>query len=168
MHQGSKIPFRQLQDGRRWRHVSARQKEWTQVLAAGLPVSRQVQDLGPGVYPQISLKDAREKRRQSKLHLDNNLDPSEVRKEEKLAMQVADFEAVARRSSGSNPGSKHNIDRDYPMFCPLYLIQIIVPDSHKEFGLRGFLWASGSVSRRSSIYRITRFSVLCLLSLIKI
>ena len=53
--------------------------------------------LALGVYPQISLKDAREKRRQAKLHLDDNRDPSEVRKEEKQAKQIDDFEAIARQ-----------------------------------------------------------------------
>ncbi len=53
--------------------------------------------LALGVYPQISLKDAREKRRQAKLHLDDNRDPSEVRKEEKQAKHTDDFEAVARQ-----------------------------------------------------------------------
>ena len=53
--------------------------------------------LALGVYPQISLKDAREKCRQAKLHLDDNRDPSEVRKEEKQAKQIDDFEAVARQ-----------------------------------------------------------------------
>ena len=53
--------------------------------------------LALGVYPQVSLRDAREKRRQARIHLDNNRDPGEVRKEEKRAMQVEDFESVARQ-----------------------------------------------------------------------
>ncbi len=53
--------------------------------------------LALGVYPEVSLKDAREKRRQAKIHLDNNQDPGEVRKEEKQAKQIDDFEAVARQ-----------------------------------------------------------------------
>ena len=53
--------------------------------------------LALGVYPQVSLKKAREKQRRARMHLENDRSPSEVRKEEKRAMQVDDFEAVARR-----------------------------------------------------------------------
>ncbi len=53
--------------------------------------------LALGVYPVVSLKDAREKRRIAKLHLEDNRDPSEVRKEEKQAQQIDDFEAIARQ-----------------------------------------------------------------------
>ena len=53
--------------------------------------------LALGVYPTVSLKEAREKRRIARIHLENGRDPSEVRKEEKRAMQVDDFEAVARQ-----------------------------------------------------------------------
>ncbi len=53
--------------------------------------------LALGVYPEVSLKDAREKRRQAKLHLDDNRDPNEVHKEKKQAKQTDDFEAVARQ-----------------------------------------------------------------------
>ena len=53
--------------------------------------------LALGIYPTVSLKDAREKRREAKIHLENDRNPSEIRKEEKLAMQVDDFEAVARQ-----------------------------------------------------------------------
>ncbi len=52
--------------------------------------------LALGIYPTVSLKDAREKRREAKIHLENDRNPSEIRKEEKLAMQVDDFEAVNR------------------------------------------------------------------------
>ena len=47
------------------------------------------------VYPEISLKDAREKRRQARLQLEKGRDPAGIRKEEKLARQVDEFEAVA-------------------------------------------------------------------------
>lgn len=53
--------------------------------------------LALGVYPEISLKDAREKRRQARLQLEKGRDPAEIRKEEKLARQVDEFEAVARQ-----------------------------------------------------------------------
>ncbi|MDE0411646.1 MAG: tyrosine-type recombinase/integrase [Gammaproteobacteria bacterium] len=53
--------------------------------------------LALGVYPDVSLKDAREKRRQARLQLEKGRDPGEVRKEEKQARQVDDFEAVARQ-----------------------------------------------------------------------
>lgn len=53
--------------------------------------------LALGIYPEVSLKEAREKRRQARIHLDDNRDPSEVRKEEKQAKQADDFEAIARQ-----------------------------------------------------------------------
>ena len=53
--------------------------------------------LALGVYPDTTLKDARKKRRLAKDLLRNNLDPGEVRKEEKLARQVNHFEDVARQ-----------------------------------------------------------------------
>ena len=50
-----------------------------------------------GVYPQVGLKDAREKRRKAKIHLENDQDPGGVRKEEKRAMQMNRFEDIARQ-----------------------------------------------------------------------
>ncbi len=50
-----------------------------------------------GVYPEVSLKDAREKRRKARIQLENGLDPGEVRREEKQALQVNNFEAIARQ-----------------------------------------------------------------------
>lgn len=52
--------------------------------------------LALGVYPEVSLKNAREKRRQAKIHLENDQDPSQIRKEEKRASQTNHFEDVAR------------------------------------------------------------------------
>ena len=53
--------------------------------------------LALGVYPQVGLKDAREKRRKAKIHLENDQDPGGVRKEEKRAMQMNRFEDIARQ-----------------------------------------------------------------------
>ena len=53
--------------------------------------------LALGVYPAVSLKVAREKRRKARIQLENGQDPSEVRKEAKQARQVDEFEAVARQ-----------------------------------------------------------------------
>ena len=53
--------------------------------------------LSLGVYPNVGLKDAREKRRSAKIQLSNDQDPSEVRKEEKRASAVNRFEDVARQ-----------------------------------------------------------------------
>ena len=53
--------------------------------------------LALGVYPEVSLKNAREKRRKARIQLENGLDPSEVRKEEKQALQMDNFEAIARQ-----------------------------------------------------------------------
>ena len=53
--------------------------------------------LALGVYPQVSLKEARERRRKTRLQLENGKDPSEVRKEAKQAKQADGFEAVARQ-----------------------------------------------------------------------
>ena len=50
-----------------------------------------------GVFPNVGLKDAREKRRSAKIQLSNDQDPSEVRKEEKRASAVNRFEDVARQ-----------------------------------------------------------------------
>ena len=55
--------------------------------------------LALGVYPEVSLADAREKRRTAKNQLANGTDPGQVRKLEKIAVQVATahgFEAIAR------------------------------------------------------------------------
>ena len=53
--------------------------------------------LALGVYPQVGLKDAREKCRKAKIHLENDQDPGGVRKEEKRAMQMNRFEDIARQ-----------------------------------------------------------------------
>ena len=53
--------------------------------------------LALGIYPAVSLKAAREKRRQARIQLENGQDPSEVRKEAKQALQADEFEAVARQ-----------------------------------------------------------------------
>lgn len=53
--------------------------------------------LALGVYPAVSLKAAREKRRKARIQLENGQDPSEVRKEAKQARQADEFEAVARQ-----------------------------------------------------------------------
>ena len=53
--------------------------------------------LALGVYPNISLKDAREKRRLAKIQLSNDQDPGEVRKEERRASEVNRFQDVARQ-----------------------------------------------------------------------
>ncbi len=53
--------------------------------------------LALGVYPTVSLKDAREKLRKAKILLSNNQDPSEARKEEKRAKLMSNFEDVARQ-----------------------------------------------------------------------
>ncbi len=55
--------------------------------------------LSIGVYPDISLADAREKRSEARKILAAGNDPSEVKKEEKLALQISQkntFEAIAR------------------------------------------------------------------------
>ena len=49
-----------------------------------------------GVYPEISLRDARDKRRQARIQLEKDQDPGEIRKEEKQASQINHFEDVAR------------------------------------------------------------------------
>ena len=53
--------------------------------------------LALSVYPDVSLKDARERRRKARLQLEKNQDPGDLRKEEKLARQVTCFEDVARQ-----------------------------------------------------------------------
>ena len=53
--------------------------------------------LALGVYPEVSLKDAREKRRKARIQLESGLDPGEVRREEKQALKVNNFEAIARQ-----------------------------------------------------------------------
>lgn len=50
-----------------------------------------------GVYPQITLKTAREKRAEIKHLLDQNIDPSETRKEEKRQEGALTFADVAKR-----------------------------------------------------------------------
>ena len=50
-----------------------------------------------GIYPRVSLKEARERRRTARMQLENGRDPSEVRKEAKQAKQADEFEAVARQ-----------------------------------------------------------------------
>lgn len=51
--------------------------------------------LALGVYPEISLKEARERRREARIHLQNDQDPSKVRKEEKRIKQMNLFKDVA-------------------------------------------------------------------------
>jgi len=55
--------------------------------------------LSLGIYPQISLKEARARRDKERKRLDNNLDPAAERRAEKLRLKSAlenSFEAVAR------------------------------------------------------------------------
>jgi integrase len=68
--------------------------------------------LAIGVYPDVTLAVAREKRREAKIRLADGCDPSEVKKQNKLAKQVAvsnTFEVVAaelvekRRQEGAAP-----------------------------------------------------------------
>ena len=53
--------------------------------------------LAIGVYPIVSLKDAREKLRAAKIQLSNDQDPGEVRKEEKRAKLMSNFADVSRQ-----------------------------------------------------------------------
>ena len=53
--------------------------------------------LSLGVYPEIMLKAAREKRSQVKRLLEQNIDPSETRKEEKRKQDIILFEEVAKQ-----------------------------------------------------------------------
>ena len=53
--------------------------------------------LSIGVYPAISLKDARVKRGEAKEHLSQGIDPSEGKKITKQAKNRDGFEHVARR-----------------------------------------------------------------------
>jgi integrase len=58
--------------------------------------------LSLGVYPNVSLKEARTRWKAQRLHLDNNLDPAAERKAEKLQKRIANansFEAVAEEWS---------------------------------------------------------------------
>lgn len=53
--------------------------------------------LSLGTYPDVSLKEARDKRDEARKHLANGDDPSDVRKAEKLSVSgLASFESVAR------------------------------------------------------------------------
>ena len=51
--------------------------------------------LAIGVYPAVTLKDAREKHRLAKIHLSNDQDSGEVRREEMHAAEVNRFKDVA-------------------------------------------------------------------------
>ena len=53
--------------------------------------------LSLGVYPTVTLKDARERRRLAKIQLSNDQDPGEVKKEEKRASELNHFEEIARK-----------------------------------------------------------------------
>lgn len=71
--------------------------------------------LSLGVYPSISLKDARKRRDEQRRHLEDGRDPSQERQAEKLRRQVASantFEAVAREWYGKmkNGWVKHHAD----------------------------------------------------------
>ena len=55
--------------------------------------------LALGVYPEVPLKEARDKRDSARKQISNGLDPSKAKKEEKLQIQVKSensFEAIAR------------------------------------------------------------------------
>lgn len=53
--------------------------------------------LALGVYPEVSLKDAREKRRQARLQLEKGQDSAEIRKENKRMVQTNRFRDVAHQ-----------------------------------------------------------------------
>ncbi|MCK5385163.1 MAG: integrase arm-type DNA-binding domain-containing protein [Alphaproteobacteria bacterium] len=58
-----------------------------------------------GVYPEISLADAREKRREARKMIDGGIDPSQDRKKKKaLSLENAEntFEAIAREWHETN------------------------------------------------------------------
>ena len=61
--------------------------------------------LALGVYPDVGLKDAREKRRLAKIQLESDQDPNEIRKQKKRAQQTNTFEDVARQWWDHNKGT---------------------------------------------------------------
>lgn len=62
-------------------------------------------ELSVGTYPEIALKDARERRDQARKLVANGIDPSDTRKAEKAAGSSANsFEAIAHeRQSSQSP-----------------------------------------------------------------
>lgn len=58
-----------------------------------------------GVYPEVSLREARERRREARALLRYGQDPGEVRKEKKRAQANRDFEHVARQWWEHNGGA---------------------------------------------------------------
>ncbi|MCG8053847.1 MAG: tyrosine-type recombinase/integrase [Candidatus Thiodiazotropha endolucinida] len=73
--------------------------------------------LALGVYPTVTLKEARDRREAAKKQLSNGIDPSAARKAEKLTDSVENsFEAVAREwhdkfKPGWTPGHAHTLIR---------------------------------------------------------
>ena len=74
--------------------------------------------LSLGTYPEITLKDARDRREEARKLLANGIDPSEQRKTTRLAQELAScatFEAVARQWDAEHMINKANSHRDKVM-----------------------------------------------------
>ena len=80
--------------------------------------ARKEKMLSLGIYPVITLKDARERREQARKLLANGIDPSEHRKATRLAQELAafnNFEAVARQWDAEHMVNKAKSHRDKVM-----------------------------------------------------
>lgn len=80
--------------------------------------ARKEKMLSLGTYPEISLKEARERREEARKLLANGIDPSEHRKATRLAQELAScatFEAVARQWDAEHMAGKAKSHRDKVM-----------------------------------------------------
>ena len=80
--------------------------------------ARKEKMLSLGTYPEISLKEARERREEARKLLANGIDPSEHRKATRLAQELAScatFEAVARQWDAEHMTAKAKSHRDKVM-----------------------------------------------------
>lgn len=97
--------------------------------------------LALGVYPTISLKDAREKREEARKHLVNNIDPSQIKQAQKASLKnihANSFETIAREwfiKFSANWVSSHSekiiarLEKDiFPWLGNKSITDILAPD----------------------------------------
>src|SRR5579863_4150660 len=89
--------LRKLADGRGlYLYVTPQGGKWWRLLYS---FARKRQTLSMGVYPDIGLKDARERRDEARRQIAHGINPAEVRKaalREQIEARTGSFEAVAR------------------------------------------------------------------------
>lgn len=83
--------------------------------------------LGLGVYPQVSLKDARQARDTAKKTLAEGRDPSIERKTKKASLEEDSFEAVARDWPSNRRRTWSDSDYRNTVGCPVRCVALDQP-----------------------------------------